>query len=420
MTHSSKQVLYGDALHMLLERAEIQGYLTVEDVAELVDWGENEEEQLSHLILSLRHRGIEITDDDMALSLNPPVDNDLFSGELEPGINLENVSTDDTVGLYLKEMSRVPLLSVEEEIQLAKRIEQGRQAQRNLVRLKHSEKPGNGKTPSSHGKDHGAHDHSLQDYDNQIQDGLLAREHLIKANTRLVVSIAKKYIGRGVPFLDLIQEGNLGLMKSIEKYDYRRGFRFSTYATWWIRQTITRAIADQGRTIRVPVHMTDRIRLMYKKAHELEQKLGRPPTTQELAGEMAIDPRKIHWMLQVSWSPLSLESPVGDDEDSEFGMFVEDDVTPSPSQLVYENMLRERVNEVLATLSPREARILRLRFGLDNDRPYTLEEVGQKFGLTRERIRQIEGKALRRLRHPCRARMLREYIEPHNRPRSGH
>jgi RNA polymerase primary sigma factor len=259
----------------------------------------------------------------------------------------------------------------------------------------------------------------FQEFEHLIQDGLQAREHLIKANTRLVVSIAKKYIGRGVPFLDLIQEGNLGLMKSIEKYDYRRGFRFSTYATWWIRQTITRAIADQGRTIRVPVHMTDRIRVMYKKAHELEQKLGRPPTTQELAGEMSLDTRKIHWMLQVSWSPLSLESPVGDDEDTEFGMFVEDEVTPSPSQLVYENMLRERVNEVLSTLSPREARILRLRFGLDNDRPYTLEEVGQKFGLTRERIRQIEGKALRRLRHPCRARMLREYIEPSRRISSG-
>jgi RNA polymerase primary sigma factor len=244
-----------------------------------------------------------------------------------------------------------------------------------------------------------------------VQDGQQAREHLIKANTRLVVSIAKRYIGRGVPFLDLIQEGNLGLMKSVEKYDYRRGFRFSTYATWWIRQTVTRSIADQGRTIRVPVHMTDRIRQMYKFTHELEQTLGRPPTPEELGEALQIEPRKIQWMQQVSWIPVSLESPVGEEDDTELGMFLEDDLTPTPAQSVHQQMLKERVDEVLSTLSPREARIIRLRFGLDSDRPYTLEEVGQKFGLTRERIRQIEGKALRRLRHPCRARLLREYME---------
>jgi RNA polymerase primary sigma factor len=243
-----------------------------------------------------------------------------------------------------------------------------------------------------------------------IEDGRRAREHLIKANTRLVVSIAKKYIGRGVPFLDLIQEGNLGLMKAVNKYDYRRGFRFSTYATWWIRQTITRSIADQGRTIRVPVHMIDRIRQLYKAAQKLEQVLGRPPNVEELAAELELEIRKVQWMLKVSWLPLSLESPVGDDEDSELGMFVEDEKTPSPSQAAYFNMLSDKVNEVLSSLSPREARILRLRFGLENGRTYTLEEVGEKFGLTRERIRQIEGKALRRLRHPMRARQLREYL----------
>ena len=243
-----------------------------------------------------------------------------------------------------------------------------------------------------------------------IQDGVLAREHLIKANTRLVVSVAKKYIGRGVPFLDLIQEGNLGLMKAVEKYDYHRGFRFSTYATWWIRQTITRSIADQGRTIRVPVHMIDRIRQLYKMTHEMEQRLGRVPTVDELADELGLSMRKVQWMLRVSWLPLSLESPVGDEEDSELGMFVEDEITPTPIQSAYRNMLQEKVDEVLGTLSPREARILRLRFGLDNGRTYTLEEVGQKFGLTRERIRQIEGKALRRLRHPRRARQLKDYL----------
>lgn len=393
MAYPDKHGQSREVISALLDRAEVQGYLTPDDIMEISPWGDEDEDSFSELIEHLRHQGVEIMDEgiEAGLSTYP----DMPAMDIEAGFNLEHISTDDTVGLYLKEMSRVPLLSVEEELSLAKRIERGRQAKHEL--------------PRCNGRDRVKR---LPELEAAYQDGVQAREHLIKANTRLVVSIAKKYIGRGVPFLDLIQEGNLGLMKSIEKYEYQRGFRFSTYATWWIRQTITRAIADQGRTIRVPVHMTDRIRQMYKSAHELEQQLGRPPTTEELAEDLALEPRKVHWMLQVSWTPISLESPVGDDEESEFGMFVEDDITPTPSQTAYENMLREKVDEVLSTLSPREARILRLRFGLDNDRPYTLEEVGQKFGLTRERIRQIEGKALRRLRHPCRARMLREYVEP--------
>ena len=315
------------------------------------------------------------------------------NGQQYPESNFEGVASVDTVGLYLREMSRVPLLKTEEELSLAKRIEKAKNAKKALAKL-------NGAATVKKKND-------LQAF---IHDGLLAREHLIKANTRLVVSIAKKYIGRGVPLLDLIQEGNLGLMKAVEKYDHHRGFRFSTYATWWIRQTITRAIAEQGRTIRVPVHMIDRIRHLFKTAHELEQKLGRPPSTEELAETLDVDPRKVQWMLRVSWLPLSLESPIGDDEESELGMFVEDNTSPTPTQIAYQNMLTEKIQEVLATLSPREARILRLRFGLENGRNYTLEEVGKKFGLTRERIRQIEGKALRRLRHPCRSRLLKEYL----------
>ena len=307
--------------------------------------------------------------------------------------NLELIGSDDTVGLYLKEMAHIPLLTKIEEIDLAKRIELASEARMQLSQGEKSIKPTQRK-----------------EMENQIRDGYLAREHLIKANTRLVVSIAKKYLGNGVPFLDLIQEGNLGLMRAVEKFEYQRGFRFSTYATWWIRQTITRAIADQGRTIRVPVYMTDRIRKMYRTLYKMEQELGYPPSEEQLAKEMDLDPKKIKWMLRVSWTPVSLESPIGDDEDSEFGMFVEDKGSASPAQTVYQDMLRERINDVLSTLSPREARIIRLRFGLDCDKQYTLEEVGRKFGLTRERIRQIEGKALRRLRNPRQARLLREYL----------
>ena len=310
-----------------------------------------------------------------------------------PHKNLEFIGSDDTVGLYLKEMAHIPLLTQQEEIDLAKRIEGASEALNQLSQLKRT-----------------ICRNQRTELENQIRDGYLAREHLIKANTRLVVSIAKKYLGNGVPFLDLIQEGNLGLMRAVEKFEYRRGFRFSTYATWWIRQTITRAIADQGRTIRVPVYMTDRIRKMYRTFYKMEQELGYPPSEEELAKEMQVDPEKVKWMLRVSWMPVSLESPVGDDEDSEFGMFVEDKGSPSPAQSVYHGMLRECLSEVLSSLPPREARIIRLRFGLDCDRSHTLEEVGQKFGLTRERIRQIEGKALRRLRHPRQARLLKEYL----------
>jgi RNA polymerase primary sigma factor len=389
MVYPAQHVSGKKFLTVLLAKANMQGSLTLDEILELGDWGRDDGD-FQELILALRERGVEITEEDSDHFMGEALDGETTSISLT---NLEQVAPEDIVGLYLREMSRVPLLKIEEEVNLAQRIEKGRQAK--LTLSKSSSK---------------ASEQNHQELNALVQDGILAREHLIKANTRLVVSIAKKYIGRGLPFLDLIQEGNLGLMKAVEKFEYKRGFRFSTYATWWIRQTITRAIADQSRTIRVPVHMTDRIRQMYRTVHDMEQVLGRPPTNEELALKLEVDVEKLQWMLQISWVPISLESPVGDDEETEFGMFLEDEFTPAPAQVALDNLLKEKIEEVLGSLSPREARVLRLRFGLDNDRPYTLEEVGQKFGLTRERIRQIEGRALRRLRHPCRARQLREYL----------
>jgi RNA polymerase primary sigma factor len=379
-----------ETLAILLDKAYAQGYLLTDDIIDAFPKAEEANEQLEELFAFLHGAGIEVYEERSEI---PPRPRARPRRPEEEDFDLSTISTDDTVGLYLKEMARVPLLSTEQEVDLAKRLERGLLSQKKLDRL-------NGSASFKRRAELLGH----------VEDGRTAREHLIKANTRLVVSIAKKYIARGVPFLDLIQEGNLGLMKAVEKFDYRRGYRFSTYATWWIRQTITRAIADQGRTIRVPVHMSDRIRRLYKAARQLEQVYGRKPTPEEIAHELNLEPRKVQWMLKVSWRPLSLERPVGEEEDTEFGAFIEDDTTPTPTQSAYQNLLREKVEEVLSTLTPREARILRLRFGLQNGRSYTLEEVGQKFGLTRERIRQIEGKALRRLRHPRRSRQLRDYL----------
>lgn len=379
-----------DAIESLLDRADSQGFLTIEDLMEVFPKGDEDVETLSAIMITLRRQGVDILDQD---SIAETLSEDSNDEKNKKRKGLEVVSSDDTVGLYLKEMSKVPLLSVEKEQSLAKRIEASRTAKIELANPEKSLSP-----------------ERKVELCFIVRDGEQAWEHLIKANTRLVVSVAKKYMGMGVPFLDLIQEGNLGLMKAVEKFDYSRGFRFSTYATWWIRQSITRSIADQGRTIRIPVHMIDRIRELYKVSHALEQELGRKPFTREIADEMEVNVRKVQWMMRISWLPLSLETPVGDEEDSELGMFVEDEDSPTPMEITYKSMLRDKIDEVLNTLSPREARILRLRFGLDSGRAYTLEEVGNKFGLTRERIRQIEGKALRQLRHPHKARQLKDYL----------
>jgi len=387
------------ALRILLDKAGIQGYLTTDDLIEAFPDTSQDTERLSVLLTSLRRRGIDIVDseeyNDPEMAREPLDQNrERPASAIELDFSLdESIANNDTIGLYLKEMSRVALLTVKEELDLAIRIEKGRKTRDEKIKLT--------------GRQNVIKRRKL---DSIIEDGQNAREHLIKANTRLVVSIAKRFIGRGVAFLDLIQEGNLGLMKAVEKYDYTRGFRFSTYATWWIRQTISRAISDQARTIRVPVHMIDRIRQLYKANHDLEQRLGRQPTIEELAEKVDLPVQRVQWIMKVSWLPLSLESPVGDEDASELGQFIEDEVTPTPLQSAYQSMLKEKLEEILSTLTPREARVLRLRFGLDDGTSYTLEEVGQKFGLTRERIRQIEGHALRQLRHPKRARQLKDYL----------
>jgi len=378
-----------EVLNILLEKAGVQGYLTTDDLMEAAP--DFDSERMSVIMTVLRRRGVDILDPEteyespVVESLTPEMGYETWANPIE------SVITEDTVGLYLKDMARVPLLNQTEELDIAKRIEAGVEASKELQQTRLSME-------------------KRSELESIISAGQAARDHLIKANTRLVVSIAKRYTGHGIALLDLIQEGNLGLMKAVGKFDYKRGFRFSTYATWWIRQTISRSIADQSRTIRLPVHMADRIRHIYKSNHELEQKLGRVPTIDELACELNLSVKKVQWIMKVSWLPLSLESPVGDDEESELGMFIEDEFSPTPLQNAYQSMLKEKLGEVLSTLSPREARIIQMRFGLGDGNSYTLEEVGQKFGLTRERIRQIEGKALRRLRHPRRARQLKDYL----------
>jgi RNA polymerase primary sigma factor len=381
-----------DIIDELVEKGEDQGYLTLADILEALPEAEEELGQLDDVFVLMQEAGVEVYEDEDEAKEQADSSSEGYSSNGDEVPDLSRISTNDTVGLYLKEMSQVPLLATEEEVRLAKAIEAGREAQEIL-------------------NSNGAGKKERRRSEKAIEEGLAAREHLIKANTRLVVSIAKKYMGRGVPFLDLIQEGNLGLMKAVKKFDYTRGYRFSTYATWWIRQTITRSIADQGRTIRVPVHMSDRIRRLYKTARKLEQEYGRQPTPEEIAEEMDLEPRKVRWMLRVSWRPMSLERPIGDDGDSdELGSFIEDRTTPMPTENASQRLLAEKIQEMLTTLSPREARILRLRFGLVDGCSHTLEEVGQRFGLTRERIRQIEGKALRRLRHPRRSRELQDYL----------
>jgi len=381
-----------DLSQQLMDKAEEQGYLTVDDVLELFPEAEKNLSEIEDLMMYLYDQGIEIiTPDDQEDQRAPPEEaEESEEEEAEKAVDLSGINSHDSISLYLKQMASVPLLKREEEVRLAKQMERGEIAQRRLQ--KGGQKP-----------------YLRQRYLRQVEIGKNARAHLTKANTRLVVSIAKRYMGHGVPLLDLIQEGNLGLMKAVGKFDYRRGCKFSTYATWWIRQSITRALAEQGRVIRLPSHVGDRIRKMYRTAQHLEQRSGRRATPKEIAAHLGLSPAKVRWLIKVSRRPLSLEKPVGEEKDSELGEFIEDEDSPEPVDEATESLLAEQLEQVLASLTPREARILRLRFGLQDGHAYTLKEVGAKFGLTRERIRQIERHALRRLRHPSRSRHLRGY-----------
>ena len=311
--------------------------------------------------------GVEIVDD--VAAAGDAADDDGSDKEEEVEIDLsvpEGISLDDPVRMYLKEIGHVPLLTAEEEVALAQRMEAGDEE---------------------------------------------ARHRLEEANLRLVVSIAKRYVGRGMLFLDLIQEGNLGLLKAVEKFDYSKGYKFSTYATWWIRQAITRAIADQARTIRIPVHMVETINKLVRISRQLLQELGRDPRPEEIAKEMGISVARVHEIMKIAQEPVSLETPIGEEEDSHLGDFIEDEAAPAPAEAASFMLLREQLEEVLETLTDREKNVLRLRFGLEDGRSRTLEEVGQSFGVTRERIRQIEAKALRKLRHPSRSKVLRDFLE---------
>src|SRR5512145_228930 len=394
----------------LIQKAQEQGAVTYDDILALVPEAERDLNLLDDLMDAVAEAGFEVISSDQLESQFPgdlPPDAELEAVEEEMDFTLADLDgdltqdagyqqaldTDDVVGLYLKEAGRVPLLTAEEEVSLAKRMEAGILAKEQL---------------DEYSSD--LDDDAIDDLYRLINDGEAAQEHLVRANARLVISVAKKYIGRGVPFLDLIQEGNIGLIRATNNFEYQRGHKFSTYATWWIRQAVSRAVADQGRTIRVPVHMGDQINKLLRVQHQLTQRLGREPSVEELAEALDVPPKKVENMIQVARRPLSLETPTDDEEDSVLGDFIEDDEAPPPDETATYNLLREHLEEVLNTLPPREVRILQLRYGLLDGQAYTLEEVGRKMGVTRERVRQIEAQALSRLRHPTIRRKLRDYL----------
>ena len=349
----------------LMEQGKATGKLTTKEITDVLDELDFDTDQLASIISSCEQLNIEIVDDSVADDvLN---DNDLnMSDDLEMTLSTEGIAIDDPVKIYLKEIGRVPLLSPDEETELAKRMAEG---------------------------------------------DSYAKKRLSEANLRLVVSISKKYVGRGMQFLDLIQEGNLGLLKAVEKFDYTKGFKFSTYATWWIRQAITRAIADQARTIRIPVHMVETITKVKKVSSQLLHETGHDPSAEEIADKLEMPAERVREIMRIAQDPVSLETPIGEEEDSHLGDFIPDDDAPAPADAASLMLLKEQLNEVLSTLTDREAKVLRLRFGLEDGRSRTLEEVGKEFDVTRERIRQIEAKALRKLRHPSRSKKVKDFLD---------
>ncbi|MGI6597548.1 MAG: RNA polymerase sigma factor RpoD [bacterium] len=355
-----------EGLSELMKKGKKTGTISYAEIMDALQNVDLDPEQIDRVYGVLAEAGIEVSDEGGNVE-SLVAEDEPEEEEEEVDLSVpEGVAIDDPVRMYLKEIGRVPLLTAEEEVELAKRIE---------------------------------------------QDDMESRRRLAEANLRLVVSIAKRYVGRGMLFLDLIQEGNLGLLKAVEKFDYRKGYKFSTYATWWIRQAITRAIADQARTIRIPVHMVETINRLVRVQRQLLQELGRDPLPEEIAEEMGISVERVREIMKIAQEPVSLETPIGEEEDSHLGDFIEDQEAPSPVDAASFSLLREQLEEVLETLTPREKKVLRLRFGLEDGRARTLEEVGQTFGVTRERIRQIEAKALRKLRHPSRSKKLKDFLD---------
>lgn len=364
-------------------------------------------EKFEMVIDYLEQNGIDV----LKISNDDDVDDDIILDEEDEveveKIDLsvpEGVSVEDPVRMYLKEIGKVPLLTADEEIELAQNMEDGAVAIEKINVLK-------GRLDGASEEEKAEIKEEIKTLQRDVDKGADAKKRLAEANLRLVVSIAKRYVGRGMLFLDLIQEGNLGLIKAVEKFDYKKGYKFSTYATWWIRQAITRAIADQARTIRIPVHMVETINKLIRVSRQLLQELGREPSPEEIAKEMSMPVERVREILKISQEPVSLETPIGEEEDSHLGDFIKDDNVPVPADAAAFTLLKEQLEEVLGTLTEREQKVLTLRFGLEDGRARTLEEVGKEFNVTRERIRQIEAKALRKLRHPSRSRKLKDYLE---------
>jgi RNA polymerase primary sigma factor len=388
----------------LSAKGEEQGFITYDDILSLMPSLEHNIDLLDELLDVLSNTGIEVVPvlpneaakdgnvggEDGTDTLDPSM---LYQDLVQDEGYQQALDTDDVVGLYLKEAGRVPLLTADEEVALAKRMEAGKLANEQLHVYRDSLSP-----------------EVILELEELAEDGEAAQEYLVRANSRLVISVAKKYIGRGVQFLDLIQEGNIGLIRAARKFEYQRGHKFSTYATWWIRQAVSRAVADQGRTIRVPVHMGDQINRLRRVSTQLTQELGREPTTDELADALETTPDKIRNLIEISRRPISLETPIEEDADSEFGDFIEDKSSPAPTEIVTHNLLREHLQQVLGRLPEREAHILELRYGLLDGETHTLEEVGQQIGVTRERVRQLEAQALNRLRHSSAHQLLQDYL----------